>query len=224
MTAVGEGVAQFKVGDRVAYGSVADGCYAEEPVIAAAAAVPMPEGIDAQTAAAMMLKGLTAEYLLNRTYKVKPGDTILWHAAAGGVGLIACQWAKHLGATVIGTAGSEEKAELARQNGCDHVILYRSEDVAKRVRELTGGKGVPVVYDGVGQATLMGSLDSLAPPPACWRASARPPARSPGSTSACSRPRARSTSRGRRSPPSPASARCWKRPPPTCSTPCARAR
>ncbi|GJD34396.1 quinone oxidoreductase family protein [Methylobacterium aerolatum] len=163
VTAVGEGVAQFKVGDRVAYGSVADGCYAEEPVIAASAAVPMPEGIDAQTAAAMMLKGLTAEYLLHRTYKVKPGDTILWHAAAGGVGLIACQWAKHLGATVIGTAGSEEKAELARQNGCDHVILYRTEDVAKRVRELTNGKGVPVVYDGVGQATLMGSLDSLAP-------------------------------------------------------------
>jgi len=163
VTAVGEGVTQFKPGDRVAYGSVADGCYAEEPVIPAAAAVPIPEGIDEQTAAAMMLKGLTAEYLVHRTYAVKPGDTILWHAAAGGVGLIACQWAKHLGATVIGTAGSPEKAELAKQNGCDHVILYREEDVAKRVREITGGKGVPVVYDGVGQATLMGSLDSLAP-------------------------------------------------------------
>jgi NADPH2:quinone reductase len=116
-----------------------------------------------KTAAAMMLKGLTVEYLLHRTYAVKPGDTILWQAAAGGVGLIACQWAKHLGATVIGTAGSPEKAELAKRNGCDHVILYREEDVAKRVREITGGKGVPVVYDGVGQATLMGSLDSLAP-------------------------------------------------------------
>jgi NADPH2:quinone reductase len=125
--------------------------------------VPIPEGVDEKTAAAMMLKGLTVEYLLHRTYAVKPGDTILWQAAAGGVGLIACQWAKHLGATVIGTAGSPEKAELAKQNGCDHVILYREEDVAKRVREITGGKGVPVVYDGVGQATLMGSLDSLAP-------------------------------------------------------------
>ena len=162
VTAVGEGVSKFKVGDRVAYGSVADGCYAQEPVIPAAAAVAMPEGIDEQTAAAMMLKGLTVEYLLHRTYTVKPGDTILWQAAAGGVGLIACQWAKHLGATVIGTAGSEEKAELAKKNGCDHVILYRQEDVAKRVRELTDGKGVPVVYDGVGQSTLMGSLDSLA--------------------------------------------------------------
>jgi NADPH:quinone reductase len=160
---VGEGVSQFKPGDRVAYGSVADGCYAEEPVIPASAAVPIPDGVDEKTAAAMMLKGLTVEYLLHRTYAVKPGDTILWQAAAGGVGLIACQWAKHLGATVIGTAGSPEKAELAKRNGCDHVILYREEDVAKRVREITGGKGVPVVYDGVGQATLMGSLDSLAP-------------------------------------------------------------
>jgi NADPH:quinone reductase len=143
VTALGEGVTQFKAGDRVAYGSVADGCYAEEPVIPASAAVPIPDGVDEKTAAAMMLKGLTVEYLLHRTYAVKPGDTILWQAAAGGVGLIACQWAKHLGATVIGTAGSPEKAELAKR--------------------ITGGKGVPVVYDGVGQATLMGSLDSLAP-------------------------------------------------------------
>ena len=136
VTAVGEGVTQFKPGDRVAYGSVPDGCYAEEPVIPASAAVPIPEGVDERTAAAMMLKGLTVEYLLHRTYAVKPGDTILWQAAAGGVGLIACQWAKHLGATVIGTAGSPEKAALAKQNGCDHVILYREEDVAKRVREI----------------------------------------------------------------------------------------
>ncbi|GJE59130.1 quinone oxidoreductase family protein [Methylobacterium trifolii] len=162
VTAVGEGVSGFKVGDRVATGA-GEGTYAEEPVIAAAGAVHVPEGIDDVTAAGMMLKGLTAEYLLHRTYRVKAGDTILWHAAAGGVGLIACQWAKHLGATVIGTAGSPEKAELAKRHGCDHVILYREEDVAKRVREITGGKGVPVVYDGVGQATLMGSLDSLAP-------------------------------------------------------------
>jgi len=160
--AVGEGVTGFKVGDRVATAS-AEGSYAEEMIVPAAGCVQIPEGVDDATAAAMMLKGLTAEYLLHRTYRVKAGDTILFHAAAGGVGLIACQWAKHLGATVIGTAGSAEKAELARQHGCDHVILYREEDVAKRVREITGGKGVPVVYDGVGQATLMGSLDSLAP-------------------------------------------------------------
>ena len=160
--AVGEGVTGFQVGDRVATAS-AEGSYAAEMIVPAAGCVHIPEGVEDATAAAMMLKGLTAEYLLHRTYKVKAGDTILFHAAAGGVGLIACQWAKHLGATVIGTAGSAEKAELARQHGCDHVILYREEDVAKRVRALTDGKGVPVVYDGVGQATLMGSLDSLAP-------------------------------------------------------------
>ncbi|GBU19167.1 MULTISPECIES: quinone oxidoreductase [Methylobacterium] len=162
VTAVGEGVSGFKVGDRVAYGS-GEGTYAEEPVIAAAAAVHVPEGIDDATAAAMMLKGLTAEYLLHRVYRVKAGDTILFHAAAGGVGLIACQWAKHLGARVIGTVGSQEKAEIARAHGCDHVILYREDDVARRVRELTDGKGVPVVYDGVGKATFLPSLDSLSP-------------------------------------------------------------
>ncbi|MER2264295.1 quinone oxidoreductase family protein [Methylobacterium oxalidis] len=162
VTAVGAGVTGFKVGDRVAYGS-AEGTYAEEPVIAAAAAVHVPEGVDDATAAAMMLKGLTAEYLLHRVYRVKPGDTILFHAAAGGVGLIACQWAKHLGATVIGTVGTPEKAELAKAHGCDHVILYREEDFAKRVREITEGKGVPVVYDGVGKATFPASLDCLSP-------------------------------------------------------------
>ncbi|HEX8665050.1 MAG TPA: quinone oxidoreductase, partial [Beijerinckiaceae bacterium] len=120
-------------------------------------------GIDYDTAAAMMLKGMTVQYLLRRTFAVKPGDTILFHAAAGGVGLIACQWAKHLGATVIGTVGSKDKAELAKSNGCDHVILYREEDVAKRVREITNGEGVPVVYDGVGKSTFMASLDSLRP-------------------------------------------------------------
>ncbi|WP_430912439.1 quinone oxidoreductase family protein [Methylobacterium sp. sgz302541] len=162
VTAVGEGVEGFKVGDRVAY-ATGDGTYAEEPVIAAAGAVHVPEGIEDATAAAMMLKGLTAEYLLHRVYRVKPGDTILFHAAAGGVGLIACQWAKHLGATVIGTVGSQEKAELARAHGCDHVILYRDEDFAARVREITGGKGVPVVYDGVGKDTFPASLDCLSP-------------------------------------------------------------
>jgi NADPH2:quinone reductase len=111
----------------------------------------------------MMLKGMTAQYLLRQTYEVHPGDTILFHAAAGGVGLIACQWAKHLGATVIGTAGSADKAELAKAHGCDHVILYKEEDFVARVKEITGGKGVPVVYDGVGKATFTKSLDCLRP-------------------------------------------------------------
>lgn len=162
VAAVGEGVTDFQVGERVAYGS-ASGTYAEEAVIPASAAVHLADGVADTTAAAMMLKGLTAEYLLHRTYKVKAGDTILFHAAAGGVGLIACQWAKHLGATVIGTVGSAEKAELARAHGCDHVILYRDEDFAARVKEITGGKGVPVVYDGVGRDTFPASLDCISP-------------------------------------------------------------
>ncbi|TXM66770.1 quinone oxidoreductase [Methylobacterium sp. WL69] len=162
VVSVGEGVTAFRVGERVAYGSAA-GTYAEEVVINASAAVHLADGVEDTTAAAMMLKGLTAEYLLHRTYRVKAGDTILFHAAAGGVGLIACQWAKHLGATVIGTVGSAEKAELARANGCDHVILYRDEDFAARVKEITGGKGVPVVYDGVGRDTFPASLDCISP-------------------------------------------------------------
>lgn len=162
VTAIGEGVTGFRVGERVAYGS-ASGTYAEEVVINASAAVHLADGVDDATAAAMMLKGLTAEYLLHRTCPVKPGDTILFHAAAGGVGLIACQWAKQIGATVIGTVGSAEKAELARANGCDHVILYRDEDFAARVKEITGGKGVRVVYDGVGKDTFPASLDCIAP-------------------------------------------------------------
>ncbi|SFU78689.1 NADPH2:quinone reductase [Methylobacterium sp. 174MFSha1.1] len=162
VVAVGEGVTGFKPGERVAYGSAA-GTYAEEVLVDAKQVVRLPDGIDDDTAAAMMLKGLTTQYLLRRTYKVQPGDTILFHAAAGGVGLIATQWAKHLGATVIGTVGSEDKAELARQHGCDHVILYRNEDFAAKVKEITGGKGCQVVYDGVGQATFPASLDCLRP-------------------------------------------------------------
>ncbi|MET7244085.1 quinone oxidoreductase [Methylobacterium sp. EM32] len=162
VVAVGEGVTGFTPGDRVAYGSAA-GTYAEEVLVDAKQVVRLPDGIDDDTAAAMMLKGLTTQYLLRRTYKVQPGDTILFHAAAGGVGLIATQWAKHLGATVIGTVGSEDKAELARQHGCDHVILYRNEDFAAKVKEITGGKGCQVVYDGVGQATFPASLDCLRP-------------------------------------------------------------
>ena len=162
VVAVGEGVAGFKPGDRVAY-VITLGNYAEERLADVKFVVKLPDGVDYDTAAAMMLKGMTVQYLLRRTFAVKPGDTILFHAAAGGVGLIATQWAKHLGATVIGTVGSKEKAELAKKNGCDHVILYREEDVAKRVREITKGEGVPVVYDGVGKATFQGSLDSLKP-------------------------------------------------------------
>ena len=162
ITAVGPGVTGLSVGQRVAYGTAAS-CYAEEPVIDAKAALALPDAIDFDTAAAMMLKGLTAQYLLRRTFHVKRGDTILFHAAAGGVGLIACQWAKHLGCTVIGTVGSQDKAALARENGCDHVILYRDEDFAARVKEITKGAGCAVVYDGVGQATFPASLDCLAP-------------------------------------------------------------
>jgi NADPH:quinone reductase len=160
--AVGEGASGFKPGDRVAYVTTLGG-YAEERVVTAKALVKVPDGVSDETAAAMMLKGMTAQYLLHRTYRVKPGDTILFHAAAGGVGLIACRWAKHLGATVIGTAGSEEKAKLARENGCDHVIQYRDEDFVARVKEITGGKLCDVVYDGVGKATFPGSLDCLKP-------------------------------------------------------------
>ena len=125
--------------------------------------VKVPDSIDERTAAAMMLQGMTVEYLIRRTFKVEPGMTVLFHAAAGGVGLIACQWLKHLGATVIGTVGSEAKADLARAHGCDHPILYNTEDVAARVREITGGAGVPVVYDSVGKTTFEASLNSLAP-------------------------------------------------------------
>jgi NADPH2:quinone reductase len=125
--------------------------------------VRLPDGLDDRQAAAMMLQGMTARYLLRATYRVEPGQTILIHAAAGGVGLIACQWAKHLGATVIGTVGSEEKAALAQAHGCDHPIIYSREDFVARVRDITGGAGVPVVYDSVGQTTYMGSLDCLAP-------------------------------------------------------------
>ena len=160
--ALGEGVTELSIGDRVAYAMV-PGAYAEARLIDATRLVRLPEGIDDQTAAAMMLKGLTAHYLLFRSYPVKAGDNILVYAAAGGVGLILCQWARQLGATVIGCVGSAAKAELARANGCDHTILYRDEDIAARVRELTGGEGVAVAYDGIGKATFDASIDALRP-------------------------------------------------------------
>jgi NADPH2:quinone reductase len=161
--AVGPGVTDVAVGDRVAYAMSPIGAYTERRLMPVALLVRLPDGVSDEHAAAMMLKGLTAQYLLRRTHRVQPGETILFHAAAGGVGLIACQWAKHLGARVIGTAGSDEKAALALANGCDEVIVYTRENFADRVRTLTGGAGVPVVYDSVGQATFEGSLDCLAP-------------------------------------------------------------
>ncbi len=161
--AVGGGVADFKPGDRVAYAAPPPGAYAEARLMPADRLVKLPDAISERQAAAMMLQGMTVQYLIRRTHKVAKGQTVLFHAAAGGVGLIACQWLKHLGATVIGTVGSEEKAELARAHGCDHTINYRTENFAERVREITGGAGVPVVYDSVGKDTFEGSLDCLAP-------------------------------------------------------------
>ncbi len=161
--AVGEGVGSLSVGDRIAYAAPPVGAYAEVRLMPAENVVKIPPGIDSSLAAAMMLQGMTVEYLLRRTYPVQSGDTILFHAAAGGVGLIACQWAKHLGATVIGTVGNDEKAELAREHGCDHAIVYTRENFSERVRELTDGAGVPVVYDAVGRDTFEGSLDCLQP-------------------------------------------------------------
>ncbi|UCF75699.1 MAG: quinone oxidoreductase [Betaproteobacteria bacterium] len=160
--AVGPKVKDLKVGDRVAY-SGPIGAYAEVLLRPADRLVKIPAGVDDRTAAAMMLKGLTAQYLIRRTYRVKKGDTILMHAAAGGVGQILCQWAKHLGATVIGTVGSDEKVDLAKKSGCKHVIVLSREKFSERVKEITKGKGVPVVYDGIGKDTFMDSLDCLQP-------------------------------------------------------------
>ncbi|MCY4026010.1 MAG: quinone oxidoreductase [Acidobacteria bacterium] len=160
--AVGDGVTEVAVGDRVAY-CMNLGSYAQRRVIAANQLVRIPDGISDQQAAAVLLKGSTVQYLVRRTYAVQRGDTVLYHAAAGGCGLIACQWLKHLGATVIGTVGTREKAELARAHGCDHPIVYTEESFVDRVRELTGGAGVPVVYDSVGKDTFEDSLRCLRP-------------------------------------------------------------
>jgi NADPH2:quinone reductase len=160
--AVGDGVTALKVGDRVAYAAQL-GAYAEKRLIPADRLVKIPDGISDQQAAAMMLQGMTAQYLIRRTYPVKKGDTILVQAAAGGVGLILCQWAKHLGATVIGTVGSDEKAALVQAHGCDHPVVYTREDFRHRVKEITKGEGVPVVYDSVGKDTFDRSLECLSP-------------------------------------------------------------
>jgi NADPH2:quinone reductase len=161
--AVGEGVTNVKVGDRVAYASPPPGSYSEARIMAAERLVNLPDAISFEQAAAMMLKGMTVQYLIKRTFKVQPGMMVLWHAVAGGVGLIACQWLKALGVTVVGTAGSADKAALAKAHGCDHVILYKEENFTEKVKALTGGKGVPVVYDSVGKDTFMASLDCLQP-------------------------------------------------------------
>ena len=160
---IGSAVTDLKVGDRVAYAASPIGAYAEARLMLADKLVKIPAGISDNQAASMMLKGMTAQYLLRRIYPVKPGDTILMHAAAGGVGLILCQWAKHLGATVIGTVGSDEKIALAKTYGCDHVINYAKEDFVARVAEITGGKKCNVVYDGVGKDTFLKSLDCVRP-------------------------------------------------------------
>jgi len=160
---VGPGVTDVKPGDRVAYVGGPLGAYSETRVMPAERLVVLPKGISEQQGAAMMLKGLTTQYLIRQIFKVKKGDTILFHAAAGGVGLIACQWAKSLGATVIGTVGSEEKAKLAKDHGCDYPILYTREDFVARVKDITKGEMVPVVYDSVGKDTFMKSLDALRP-------------------------------------------------------------
>ncbi|MBP6011511.1 MAG: quinone oxidoreductase [Alphaproteobacteria bacterium] len=161
--AVGPGVTRFKEGDRIAYASGPIGTYSEAHNVVATRAVKIPDGVSDEIAAAIMLKGLTAHYLLRRTYKVKAGDTILLHAAAGGVGMIAVQWARSLGATIIGTVGNDKKFGLAQRLGCHHVIVSSRENIANRVREITGGKGVPVAYDSVGRDTFMATLDSLSP-------------------------------------------------------------
>lgn len=163
VTAVGDSVTDIKTGDRVAYASAPLGSYAEERLMQADRCVVLPDGISDEQAAGMMLKGMTTEYLVRRTYKIKPGDTVLFHAAAGGVGLIFGQWAKALGATVIGTVGSADKGELARAHGYDHIINYRTENFVERVKDITKGAGVPVVYDGVGKDTWPASLDCLQP-------------------------------------------------------------
>lgn len=161
--AVGPGVNEVKPGERVVYAGGAVGAYCERRVIAADRLVHLPEDVSFELGAASMLKGMTVEYLIRRTFPVKAGQTVLWHAAAGGVGLIACQWLKSLGVRVIGTVGSPEKAVLAKAHGCAETILYREENFVQRVRELTNGRGVPVVFDSVGKDTFMGSLDCLSP-------------------------------------------------------------
>lgn len=163
VTETGADARDFAVGDRVAYASPPHGAYSQERLMPADRLIKLPDGIDAVQAAGMMLKGLTAQYLLRRTYRVRPGDTVLVHAAAGGMGLILCQWVQHLGGTVVGTVSSDEKAALARANGCDHPVVYTRDDFVAKVKEVTDGAGVPVVYESIGKDTFARSLDCLRP-------------------------------------------------------------
>ena len=207
--AVGRGVKTLKEGDRVAYCGLI-GAYTDNRVAPADRLVKLPKWIDDKTAAAMMLKGMTAEYLIRRTYRVKKGETVVFHAAAGGVGLIACQWLRQLGATVIGTVGSEEKAKLAKRHGCRYPVLYKTESLVDAVNKITKGKRVPVVYDSVGAATFEQSLDCLAPRGlfvSFGNASGPVP---PFNTGILGK-RARSTSPGRRCSPTSRAARSWTR-------------
>jgi NADPH2:quinone reductase len=159
--AVGDGVTDIKPGDRVGYLLGPQGAYADVRVMPAEVLIPLPDGVSDRTASTLMMKGMTAQYLFRQVYPLQGGETILYHAAAGGVGLVACQWARAIGVTMIGTVSTDEKAEIAKAHGCAHTIVTSREDIARRVREITGGKGVPVVYDSVGKDTLMASLDSL---------------------------------------------------------------
>ncbi|MCP4329071.1 MAG: quinone oxidoreductase [Alphaproteobacteria bacterium] len=161
--AVGDGVTELGAGDRAAYAMPPLGAYSQSRIMPAEHLLKVPENIDDETVAGMMLKGLTAQYLLRRTYVVEPGDTIVVHAAAGGMGLILCQWAKHLGATIVGTVSSDEKAEVARAAGCDYPVVYTRDDFAAKVKQVTDGEGVPVVYESIGKDTFDGSLDCLRP-------------------------------------------------------------
>ena len=161
--AVGQGVTEIRVGQRVGYLMGPQGAYSDVRVMPADVLIPLPDGVTDRAAATLMMKGMTAQYLFRQVFPLRGGETILYHAAAGGVGLVACQWARALGVTMIGTVSSDEKAEVARAHGCTHTIVTSREDIAQRVRELTGGKGVPVVYDSVGKDTLQASLDSLQP-------------------------------------------------------------
>jgi NADPH:quinone reductase len=161
--AVGSGVTDIRVGDRVGYLLGPQGAYADVRIMPADVLIPLPDGVSDRTASTLMMKGMTTQYLFRQVYPLKGGETILYHAAAGGVGLIACQWAKAIGVTMIGTVSTDQKAEIARAHGCAHTIVTSRENIAERVREITGGKGVPVVYDSVGKDTLMASLDSLQP-------------------------------------------------------------
>ena len=214
--AVGEGVTLHKVGDRVAYAGPIGG-YASERLLPADRAVKIPDGVDDKTAAAMMLQGMTVRYLIRKTYKVGADTTVLWHAAAGGVGLIACQWLKHLGATTIATAGGADKCALAKAAGATHTIDYKSENFVERVEALTGGRNCDVVYDSIGKDTFPASLDCIKPHGlfvTFGNASGAIDAFNPGILAA----RARSTSPAHRSAPTPPPAPISKKPPTTCST------